>query len=196
MSTPICSRCQKIYAAAEAPAKCVNCGGDVRVPIPQPRSENLVNRAGDSLQEGNLVNRKCWRADCQSLATYSIKYFYTGKKIVMAPAPAHQDKDAQDLCPIHAVEFKAPPGWNFSQARRLPSLLDGPGGTGRTNSSYNQTSTASSGGDGCFTFIAGLIGFVIVVVIGAAVVIFLMDFFSGMDTGNIRPVRVPFKWRR
>jgi Protein of unknown function (DUF3499) len=204
MSTPICSRCQKIYTAGSAPAKCVNCGGDVRVPeaaskpatTSTPKTTSSGQSVGTSPLSGKVVNRPCSRSGCQWPAMHSIKYYYEGKKIVMAPAPTIKDKDAQDLCPNHAKGFEAPNTWTLVHAQTLPSLLDGPGGSGRTNSSYSQSSTAGSSGDGCFTFIAGLIGFVLIVVIGAAVVIFLMDFFSGMDTSNTKPIRLPFRWRK
>jgi len=193
-----------MYTAGSAPAKCVNCGGDVRIsgaePKPATTSAAKTTSPGQSVQtaplNGKVVNRPCSRSGCQWPAMHSIKYYYTGKRIVMAPAPAIQDKDAQDLCPNHAKQFEAPNTWTLVHSQTLPSLLDGPGGSGSTNSSYNQNSTGSSGVDGCFTFFAGLVGFVIIVVIGAAVVIFLMDFFSGMDTTNTKPIRVPFRWRK
>jgi hypothetical protein len=114
----------------------------------------------------------------------------------MAPAPTIQDKDAQDLCPIHANEFKAPNTWTLVNAEFLPSLLDGPDATSSKSSGYSQTSTTSSSGDGCLTFIFGVIGFVIVVAVGVVFVIMIMDFFSGLDTSNTKPIRVPFRWRK
>lgn len=197
MSTPICSRCQKIYTPGSAPVKCVNCGGDVRVPSSQPKQEPVREQKTASGHARNPVNRKCCRSGCTALATHSTKYFYTGKKIIIAPAPTIQDRDAQDLCPRHASEFEAPNTWTLVQADSLPSLLDSPDAATSKSSGYGQNSATGSTGEGCLTFIFGLIGFAIIAVVGVVVVMMIIDFLSGLDSsGTTKPMKFPFRWRR
>lgn len=205
MSSPICSRCQKIYTAESAPTKCINCGGDVRIPraATEQASANTsktatpVAKVGNSISKGSIVNRRCCRSGCEWPATHSIKYYYTGKRIVIAPAPAIQDRDARDLCPKHASEFSAPNTWTLVQAEALPSLLESPDAPISKSSGYSQNSATGSTENGCLTFIFGLIGFAIIAVVGVVVVMMIIDFLSGLDSsGTTKPMKFPFRWRR
>lgn len=186
-----------MYTAGSAPTKCINCGGDVRVPSSQPKQQPESAPKTASGHSRNPVNRECSRPGCAALATHSTKYFYTGKKVIIAPAPTIQDRDAQDLCPIHANEFKAPNTWNLVQADSLPSLLDGPDAATLKSSGYGQNSATGSTGEGCLTFIFGLIVFAIIAVVGVVVVVMIIDFLSALDSsGTTKPMKFPFRWRR
>jgi hypothetical protein len=161
----------------------VNCGGEVKALV--MKATSVVSESLRSNMASDFVNRECFRQGCQGLATKSIKYFYTGKTIVMAPAPKIQDRDAQDLCPIHAQEFTAPNTWTLVHKASLPSFLD----SGAGSSMQVQSSS-----DGSF-------GVVLLVIIFFAAIIFLgwqivSWIFSQDWSSDGTPIRIRFPIRR
>jgi hypothetical protein len=184
MSLPVCTRCQKIYAESIVPEKCVNCGGEVKGLVIKakpavPNPQNL-NSASD------FVDRECFREGCHGLATKSIKYIYSGREIVMAPSPKIQDRDAQDLCPIHANEFKAPNSWTLVHKTNLPPTL---------GSSQASLPTSQNNGDGSFgAVIAGIIFLAIVIFLGWQLLSWLFSLDWSND-GEPTRFRIPFRRR-
>jgi hypothetical protein len=142
-------------------------------------------QSSSSNSASDFVNRECFRQGCHGLATKAIKYFYTGKEIVMAPAPKIQDPEAQDLCPIHANEFKAPNTWTLVHKGSLPNHIDHGKG---------QPSTVQTSNDGTF-------GAVVLGIIFLASVIFLgwqlLSWLFSLDWSNDgQPMRFRFPVRR
>lgn len=183
MSTPVCTRCQKIYSEPNFPVKCVNCGGDVKAL--GIKANTSATQSLNSNSASDFVNRECFRQGCHGLATKSIKYFYTGKEIVMAPAPKIQDRDAQDLCPIHAHEFKAPNTWTLVQKTNLPPTI---------GSNQASVPTSQNNSDGSF-------GVIILAIIGIASFIFLgwelLSWLFSLDWSNDgQPMRFRIPVRR
>lgn len=208
MSAPICSRCQKIYSEGTPPAKCVNCGGTVRIPGAKPAAETTKPAAATKPAAVNQVTatpvntrptstRVCCRANCSALAVSSIKYFYHGKRIVMTPATPTLGEGITDLCQAHSDSFTAPGTWTLEKLEKMPGYKE----DARSTSSNPAASTSE--GSGCFDVFFGLIAvvFLIAVVVGGGYLLieFLGWLFS--DTGggggdtDYKIIRVP-RWRR
>jgi hypothetical protein len=162
--------------------ECLNCGGDVKAL--GIKANTSAAQSLNSNSASDFVNRECFRQGCHGLATKSIKYFYTGKEIVMAPAPKIQDRDAQDLCPIHAHEFKAPNTWTLVQKTNLPPTI---------GSNQASVPTSQNNSDGSF-------GVIILAIVGIASFIFLgwelLSWLFSLDWSNDgQPMRfrIPYK---
>jgi hypothetical protein len=183
MATQVCTRCQKIYSEPNFPLKCVNCGGDVKAL--GMKANTSVAQSLNSNSASDFVNRECSKQGCHGLATKSIKYFYTGKEIVMAPASKIQDPDAQDLCPIHANEFRAPNTWTLVHKANLPPYI----GLRQESGTASQNS-----GDGYFAaVVAGSIFFVIIIFLGWQ----LLSWLFSLDWSNDgQPMRFRIPYRR
>jgi hypothetical protein len=156
------------------------------------KTNDEAAKSPNSNSASDFVDRECFRQDCHGLATKSIKYFYTGKEIVMVPAPKIQDRDAQDLCPIHANEFKAPNTWTLVHKAILPTFID---------HMSDSSSTGKSNSDGALGVNDGSFGAIILAIIFFAIVIFLgwqlLSWLFSLDWSNDgEPMRFRIPVRR
>lgn len=198
MSTPICSRCQKIYTAGSAPAKCVNCGGDVKSVEKKVATPPIAPKPA---QRGSApANKVCNVSGCPDVVTMAVKYYYDGKKILMAPSPEAMSADLIELCTKHAQGYKAATGWTLVHGESFPTPIE----FTRQNMAKNQSSGGD--GDGCignFFFIVMVFAFWGVVIIGGGWLV--IEFFGwlfnnsgggGGGDGTTQPFRLPFRRRK
>ena len=189
MSTLICSRCQKIYPAANPPTKCANCGGTISVakpvaqvptpkvpPVAIPKPVNVTS------------NRPCSRPNCLEHAVKSVKHFYDGKRIVMTPLTQTKDRDAQDLCAKHSGNYSGPEGWTLVNKLVMPSYISPP---------ENVAPQSSDAGEGCIAIVLAIFVLAVFGFIGWQIIVWLagMDWGSGND-GDGTIFRIPVRrWR-
>ena len=193
MSSAICSRCQKIYPAALAPAKCGNCGGAIgigqSVKTPSvPKEQIVANKVASltpNVQSNSIPGRLCSQPKCTEPAEDTIKYFYEGKRIIRTPLTPRKIDAGLDFCHKHSENYVGPEGWTLINKLTMPSL---------TAPAPRNTSVASSDGDGCATFIAVVLGIGIVLVVGWVAISLLSSI--DWDNGGKTVVKVPTRWRR
>jgi hypothetical protein len=193
MSSAICSRCQKIYPAALAPVKCVNCGGSIgtgqsvkKPAVPkQQRVPTQVVRPAPRVTSNFIPGRLCSQPKCTEPAEDTIKYFYDGKRIIRTPLTPQKIDAGLDFCQKHSDNYVGPEGWTVINKLAMPSL---------TAPAVRTTTVDSSDGEGCATFIA------VVLCIGIAVFVgwLVINLLSGIDwdNGGTTVVKVPTRWRR
>lgn len=121
MSTPICSRCQKIYTSGSAPVKCTNCGGSIRIPgaasIPEVKPAPSIPAQSAPIK---VQARSCSMYQCTNPAEKSLKYFNYKKQVIIASLTPVPDEYAQDLCLIHETAFINPKGWTLLRIEKMP----------------------------------------------------------------------------
>ena len=203
MSTPICSRCQKIYTSGSAPVKCTNCGGNIRITRVAAQATKQTSTkesilptnplAGDSPR---TVDRLCHKAGCHSKASHSIKYFIEGKVVVMAPASDVREKKAKDFCVHHAREFVAPETWTLVHKDRISEHTRGEGESNSSDESGGFLDSIISFLGSLIVIVLSVIFFAIVAVVGLFVIYMVFEFFVGLGSSETRPIKVPFRWRK
>lgn len=208
MSTPICSRCQKIYTAGSAPAKCVNCGGDVRVPgaaskpVPPSAPKTPVRPT-----QGAIANSTPIEDLDFTVATYkalTVSRIRTVGELIRTTEDDLFNRyglDSKTISEIKAVLYKANLSLTDNPTRPTNSHNSSSTGISRSASIQGQSATTSSSDGGClgtlFAIIFGIIALAVIGFVGGYIVLLIVEFFSGLDTGDTtRPIRVPFRWRR
>jgi len=126
----------------------------------------------------------------------AVKYYYDGKKIIMAPSPNEKVGELIELCTKHAQEYKAPNTWTLIHGDSFPSSPE----LTRQNLANNQQSSGD-GGIGTFFMIIFVIVFWAAVIIGGGYLLIeiLGWLFSGSGSGGdgtTQPFRLPFRRRR
>ena len=202
MSTLVCTRCQKIYPAANPPTKCVNCGGTIstarpvaKAVIPQvppvaiPRPVNATS------------NRPCNRPNCTEQPIKSVMHVYSEKQIIVTPLTPTREHHTQDLCSKHWANYSGPDGWTLSNKLIMPPLPAAEAQYDReTAKQYPNTyqpQSSSDDGEGCITAIAGIVVIAVIGFIAWQIFMWLagMDWGSGND-GDGTIFRVPVRrWR-
>ena len=207
MSTLVCSRCQKIYPAANPPTKCVNCGGTIstarpvaKTPIPQVPTPQ-VKPAVNQISGVATSSRPCSRPNCTEQPIKSVMHVYSEKQIIVTPLTPKRDHYAQDLCSKHWANYSGPSGWTLSNKLIMPPLPV-------TEAQYNreiaaqypntyQPQSSSDDGEGCITVVAGIVVIAVIGFIAWQIFMWLagMDWGSGND-GDGTIFRVPVRrWR-
>ena len=202
MSTLICTRCQKIYPAANPPTKCVNCGGTISVakPVAKPVIPQVppaaIPRPADV-----ITNRACSRPNCKEQPIKSVMHVYSEKQIIVTPLTPRRDHYAQDLCSKHWANYSGPDGWTLSNKLIMPPLPAAEAQYDReTAKQYPNTyqpQSSSDDGEGCITAIAGIVVIAVIGFIAWQIFMWLagMDWGSGND-GDGTIFRVPVRrWR-
>ena len=189
MSTLVCTRCQKIYPAANPPTKCVNCGGTISTARPVAKAVIPQVPPVAIPRPGNVTsNRPCSRPNCMEQAINSVKHFYDGKRIIMTPLTPTKDRDAQDLCAKHVANYTGPEGWTLVNKLVMPSYISPP---------ENTAPQSSSDGEGCIAFIGVIVVIALVGFLGWQFISWLagIDWGSGND-GDGTIFRIPVRrWR-
>lgn len=193
MSSAICSRCQKIYPAALAQVKCVNCGGSIgtgqsvkKPAVPkQQRVPTQVVRPAPRVTSNFIPGRLCSQPKCTEPAEDTIKYFYDGKRIIRTPLTPQKIDAGLDFCQNHSDNYVGPEGWTVINKLAMPSL---------TAPAVRTTPVDTSEGEGCANFIAVLLGIGIVLVVGWVAISLLSSI--DWDNGGKTVVKVPTRWRR
>jgi len=207
MSTLVCTRCQKIYPAANPPTKCVNCGGTIstarpvaKAVIPQAPTPQ-VKPVANPKPVNATSNRPCNRPNCTEQPIKSVMHVYSEKQIIVTPLTPTREHHTQDLCSKHWANYSGPNGWTLSHKLIMPPLPETEANNIRETAAQHpkayQPQSSSDDGEGCITFIVGLIMIAVIGFIAWQIFMWLagMDWGSGND-GDVIPFRIPVRrWR-
>jgi len=143
MSTPICSRCQKIYSQGTPPAKCVNCGGVVKAPgaVTKPVTSSAPKTSARSTR-GPISNSSPLEDLDFAVATYRA---LTESRIFTVGALVSKSEDelfnrygldSKTISEIKAVLYKA----NLSLLGNSPRPTTGQNSASKVTTAQEKTS--------------------------------------------------------